>query len=205
MYLNKPVRIPELPGKITYKKHGDTRYVQYEISRRYDNDLHYSHVERVVIGVQIPGRPELMLPNENYGLYFGEMKTGMDLEKNEKERLLVPDQEDAPDKAIMEYEQEREQRFILREFFEQLYYEFQMISRRRGDSIVNRNKVERLNKVLGPLLDMMSGESYAEFLELIPEPVEDEGMETTGMTYSDVALLLTQYKSAVNRFYQKMR
>ena len=107
--------------------------------------------------------------------------------------------------------QEREQRLILREFFEQLYFEFQMISRRRGDSVVNRNKVERLNRVLGPLLDMMAGESYAEFLELIPEPEESEDPEgslvpeTSGMTYSDVALLLTQYRSAVNRFYQKMR
>ena len=87
MYLNKPVRIPERPGKITYKKHGETRYVQYETGRRYDKDLHYSHVDRVVIGVQIPGRPELMLPNENYGLYFGEMsmETGTGKNRNAAE------------------------------------------------------------------------------------------------------------------------
>ena len=65
--------------------------------------------------------------------------------------------------------------------------------------------------MLAPLLKMMAGEKYAEFLELIPEPGESEDPEgslvpeTSGMTYSDVALLLTQYKSAVNRFYQKMR
>ena len=74
---------------------------------------------------------------------------------------------------------------------------------------MNENKVKRLNKVLAPLLEMMAGESYAGFLEVIPEPetgnAKDGEKETAGMTYSDVALLLTQYKSAVNRFYQKMR
>ena len=194
MYLNKPVMIPDRPGKITYKKHGDTRYVQYETGRVYNPDRRYTLVDRVVIGVQIPGRPEMMLPNENYAIWI--RKEGEEME-NEKEE------------TVQAWEQEREQRFILREFFEQLYYEFQMISRRRGDSVVNRNKVERLNKVLGPLLEMMAGESYIEFLELIPEPetkeMADSGTETTGMTYSDVALLLTQYKSAVNRFYQKIR
>ena len=87
MYLNKPVRISEQPGKITYRKHGETRYVQYEAGRRYGNDLHCSHVDRMVIGVQIPGRPELMLPNESFGLYLGEMsmETGTGKNRNAAE------------------------------------------------------------------------------------------------------------------------
>ena len=59
------------------------------------------------------------------------------------------------------------------------------------------------------LMDMMREETYAGFLEEIPVPEvhEDEnGMKTTkGLTYSDVALMMTQFKGAVNRFFQSRR
>ena len=51
------------------------------------------------------------------------------------------------------------------------------------------------------------GEPYAAFLEEIPVPViqEDENGQktTTGLTYSDIALMMTQFKGAVNRFFQR--
>ena len=83
MYLNKPVMIPDRPGKITYKKHGDTRYVQYETGRVYDPNRRYTLVNRVVIGVQIPDRPELMLPNENYAIWIREEGEKMENEEDE--------------------------------------------------------------------------------------------------------------------------
>ena len=42
---------------------------------------------------------------------------------------------------------------------------------------------------------MMAGEEYAQYLDLAGE----DG-EAGGRTYSDVALLLTQYKGAMKRF-----
>ena len=62
MYMNRPAMIPDVRGKISYKKYGETRYVQYETGRRYDPDRKYNLPERVIIGVQIPGRPEETVP-----------------------------------------------------------------------------------------------------------------------------------------------
>ena len=79
---------------------------------------------------------------------------------------------------------------------------------RLWNSIVNENKVKRINKVLEPIMEMMKDKPYAVFLELIPEPEthETEAGETvtTGMSYSDVALLMTQFKGALNRYFQKV-
>ena len=178
MYFNKPVMIPKAPGKITLGKKGESTYVQYEIGRKYDPNKKYNVPERIGIGVQIPGQPELMLPNENYLTYFP---------KN--------------------YDEEREQQFMLRDFFDQLFFEFQIMSRKRPGFIVNENKVQRINKVLEPIMEMLRNEAYAGFLELIPEPEiqedEDGSCVLTGLSYSDVSLLLTQFKGALNRYFQK--
>ena len=97
---------------------------------------------------------------------------------------------------------------MLKDFFDQLFFEFQIMSRKKGSSIVNENKVKRINKVLEPIMEMMKDKPYAVFLELIPEPemVEKGDGETviTGMSYSDVALLMTQFKGALNRYFQKV-
>lgn len=54
--------------------------------------------------------------------------------------------------------------------------------------------MEGINKVLRLLQEMMKDEEYAGFLGLI----ETGGEE--GMSYSDVMLLLTQYKSALGKY-----
>ena len=54
---------------------------------------------------------------------------------------------------------------------------------------------------------MTKDEKHACFLELSPEPEihenEDGTTIMTGMSYSDVSLLLTQFKGALNRYFQK--
>ena len=188
MYINKPVKIPVIPGKITFRKKEQGTYVQYELGREYIRSMQQSRVERVQIGVQIPERPDLMLPNDNYYTYFPKGDETMSTEEKT---------------ATENYEAEREYRFTLREFFDQLFYEFQKMSRRNPEGIVNENKV------LQPLLEMMKDEEYARFLELIPEPETQETKDgrtiTTGMSYGDVALLMTQFKSALTRYFQKRR
>lgn len=98
---------------------------------------------------------------------------------------------------------------MLRDFFDQLYYEFQMMSRKNPEGVVNLNKVRRINRILEPLAEMMKDEEYARFLELIPEPEEKETKDgqtmLAGMSYGDTALLMTQFRSAVTRYFQKKR
>ena len=192
MYFNKPVMIPKAAGKITLTQRGESIYVLYETGRKYDPNRKYNIPERVGIGVQIPGRPELMLPNENYLTYFPKEEAKMSSEEK---------------KELENYDAEREQQFMLRDFFDQLFFEFQIMSRKRPGFVVNENKVRRLNKVLEPVMEMLKNEAYAGFLELIPEPevqkAEDGSSVLTGMSYSDVSLLLTQFKGALNRYFQK--
>ena len=57
---------------------------------------------------------------------------------------------------------------------------------------IDENKTRKINSILEPLRDMMSGEAYAEYLDLA-----EEG---EAQTYSDVVLLLTQYKGSMKRF-----
>ena len=189
MYMNKPVRIPVVPGKITFRKKEQGTYVQYELRREYIHSIQQSKVERVQIGIQIPERPDLMLPNDHYFTYFSKGEETMSTEGKA---------------SVESYEAERDYRFTLREFFDQLFYEFQKMSRKNPEGIVNEYKVKRLNSVLQPLMEMMKDEEYAQFLELIPEP-EAEGRTAAGMSYGDVALLMTQFKSALTRYFRKMR
>lgn len=191
MYLNQPVLIPSVKGKIIFQKKGETSYVMYETGRAYDPNRRYTIPERRVIGVRIPGRPDMMLPNENYLTYFP--KGAEKMTEQEKE-------------TIETYTQEREYGRMLRDFFDQLFFEFQTQSRRTPNQVINAYKAERLNRVLKPLKELMREEPYAAFLEEIPMPETsvNEGKETTtGLTYSDAALMMTQFKGAVNRYFQK--
>ena len=192
MFLNYPVLIPDRPGKIIFKPKGESIYVLYETERYYDHNRRYYLKNRTVIGVQIPGRPEMMLPNENYLTYFPKEESKM----TEEEKTAVND-----------YANEREYGLMLRDFFEQMFFEFQIQSRKKPGSVVSEYKVERLNRILKPLMEMMKGERYAAFLEEIPMPETTEDgngqKTTTGLTYSDVALMMTQFKGAVNRFFQR--
>ena len=155
MFSDQVVPIPKVPGKIVFRKINGSVYVEYEIRRIYDPGKKHNIPERARIGVQIPGKPEMMLPNEKYITYFP------------KEEEKMPEQEKA---AAQQYADEREYGLILRDFFDQLFFEFQMQSRKKPNSVVNEYKVERLNRVLKPLRKMMQGETYAAFLEEIPAP-----------------------------------
>ena len=193
MYFNQPVLVPEAPGKLVFRKKGESTYVLLETGRIYDPNRGYTRVDRKVIGVQIPGRPELMLQNENYLEIFSKE----DKKMKDEEKDLIDD-----------YREERDYNFMLRDFFDQLFFEFQIMSRKRPNDVVNENKVKRINKVLEPVMEMMKEKPYAGFLELIPETEEQETEDgrtiLSGMSYSDVALLLTQFKGALNRYFHKV-
>ena len=188
MYENEPVLIPDVPGKITFMKKKDSEYVRYLTKTRYDPVRKYNVPDRKIIGIRISSIPEMMLPNENYHLYF----TG-DENMNEEQKDTAKRFADDKKRFIM-----------LRELFDQMYYEFQMQSRKKPDDPVNAYKAKKINSILEPLRDMMAAEDYAAYLDLIHMPDKDESPgEEDGKTYSDAALLLTQYKGAMKRFFSE--
>ena len=193
MYLTRPVRIPEIPKRILYRKYKDRRYVVYITGWRYDKWRQFDLVNRVNIGIQIPARPEYMMPNENYFKYILEG----DRKMNEKEQ-----------EALEEFERERDRAYLVRDFFEQHFYAFQFSSQRQPDTVVNEYKVKELNSILEPMREMMKDEPAAEWLKLIPLPTEEtlEGGGTIlrGRTYSDVMMLLTRYRCAEGEYFQKL-
>ena len=139
-----------------------------------------------MIGIQIPERPELMMANENYLEYFGE---GAAENRTEEQ-----------DGMLLAYAEELERGKTLRAYFEKVYFEFLRMSRRTPEYPVSMEKVQRINRILRPLMKMMKGEAFTEFLELIPEA--EEGKESQ-LTCSDVAILLTIFKTAVDRYFMK--
>ena len=210
-FINTPVKIPDVKGKITLRQYNDRTYVRYEIGRTYNRDRKSTNPKRVNIGLQIRTAPTLMLPNENYEVYFS--KNGVE-KMTEKERT-----------AAENYEMTCNDFWMLNCLFEQMYLEFQIQAHRNPHFVVNAFKIQRINKVLVPLKRMMEDKPYGAFLEIPEEPrevVEEEMLETTmlnpedgsleelpvrsrktkmiGLEYSDVALLLTQYKGAMTRF-----
>ena len=118
MDIFRPVRIPKVKGKIFFRKYKGYKYVQYVNGRRYDKRRKLAQTERINIGIQIPAWPEYMVPNENYWRFF---PGGGQEDMDEKEK-----------QELSQVEYERDQAYMIRDFFEQLYYEFQFQSRRQN-------------------------------------------------------------------------
>lgn len=70
MYLDFLVKIPNVPGKITYRRKGDIDYIYYEYDRIYDKTTKKTNPKRATIGKKSEEDPTKMLPNENYLKYF---------------------------------------------------------------------------------------------------------------------------------------
>ena len=210
-YSSKPVKIPEVAGKISFMKKTDRTYVRYEFGRTYNPVKKSTIPQRAIIGLQIRNAPTLMLPNENYEKYFG---------KDGEEKMTAKERT-----AAENFEAMSNDFWMLNCMFEQLYFEFQIQAHRNPHFVVNAYKIQRINKILVPLKQLMEDKPYGAFLEIPPEPVEvpdNEPLITTaldpadgspeeqrlrsgktklvGLDYSDIALLLTQYKGAMTRF-----
>lgn len=72
MYLDALVRVPDMKGKITYRKKGSTTYVEYETDRVYIPEKRYTTVSRKTIGKLVSGgdAEKTMQPNENFLKFF---------------------------------------------------------------------------------------------------------------------------------------
>ena len=74
MYLDAMVKIPEVPGKITYRTKGNTTYVEYEYGRFYDKERQFTIANRKTIGKRSEADPTVMQPNENYMKFFPDVE-----------------------------------------------------------------------------------------------------------------------------------
>ena len=70
MYLDFLVKIPEVPGKITRRKKGNSTYIEFEYNRVYDAKRQFTIAKRATIGKQSSSDSLMMLPNQNFLKYF---------------------------------------------------------------------------------------------------------------------------------------
>ena len=72
MYFASTTPVPNLPGKIVFKKKNAVCYVLFEVERIYDPKRRFNIPKRVCIGKLAPqaGSSSLMIPNEKFQVYF---------------------------------------------------------------------------------------------------------------------------------------
>ena len=184
MYSNQPIPIPDVPGRIFFRKYHETRYVQYQVEKKYNPERQYNEHVRKTIGIQLEHMPSLMLPNENYELYFTKEGKPMEQPYSQAESEFIRDFD-----IYTQYG----------DFFTGLYFEIKQQSRRGLDKVITPYQAGSLNRILAPLKEMMQGEEYADCLSLVQIPDED----SPGMTYGDVMILMTQYKIALSKYSRK--
>ncbi len=186
--IQAPVKIPDIPGRISFSKIEGKEYVRYQTDRKYNANKKYNEPERVMIGRRCESMPELMYPNENYERLFVNKEA-----EETMEETMTPEEE--------KFVWDNKTYGLYGPFFDALYFEFRQQTRKRPDELLNGYKAETLNKVLRPLREMMQGEEYAELLG----PVITGDEEGNGMTFGDVMILLTQYKSALTKYRRAHR
>ena len=173
-----PVKIPDVGGKIRIANQDGIDYVRYLVDRKYDADKKRCMPDWVNIGKRIPEMPGMMYPNRNYYQYFGEEREEMDATMTEEEKEFV-----RKDDLYQTY----------KPFFDGIFNELLQQSRRNPEGVVNAFKTGNINRILEPLKEMMKGEEYAGFLGTVEE----------GMSYGDVMILITQYRSALMKYRKR--
>ena len=103
MYLDLLVKIPDIPGKITRKKKGESTYISYEFGRVYDPERRYNIPQRVVIGKESKADQTLMQPNQNFLLHFPETELPEERKGQERSSCLRVGAYIALKKVIDEY------------------------------------------------------------------------------------------------------
>ena len=197
--------------------------VEYEVSREYLPDKKNTRVKRAVIGQVDPMNPGKMFPNEKYfeliadsgvpdeirDAFLTECAWKRDVAEikrnpNELARRIIRGmnmmaaggkREDMNDTGQRDL-----QDMTLINMFEQVYYYMEELATRFPNDIVDEYKARRVNEVLTQLRDSPRADGIRERLEMIAAPVEEtnEKGETrkTGMTFSDVMMMLKWYKVA---------
>ena len=96
---------------------------------------------------------------------------------------------------------EREQFDLLSGMLTRLATEIETLSKKQPDGLVNKFKVGQINRVLKPLKEIMEDEPSAMFLDLVAEI--EENADKSRNSYSDVAVILSQFREACGVYRAK--
>ena len=96
---------------------------------------------------------------------------------------------------------DREQFDLLSGMLTRLASEIADLSKKQPDGLVNAFKVGQINRVLKPLKEIMEDEPSAAFLDLVAEV--EERAEKSRNSYSDVAVILSQFREACGEYRSK--
>ncbi len=133
-----------------------------------------------------------------------------DMIEQERARLENIQEDEMTEEEREEYEQLQEEEFLrqkreernkLSGLFHPQYNSIATQAKKNPDAIVSLYKVHKLNQLLVNIRDFYQGTIYADYLELIEEPVlDEEGRIVSGMTYSDVNILLNAYDATLDDY-----
>ena len=205
-YYEYPTKIPQIPGKITYRacRRSAGHYVLLETGRRYMSEKQYNLVNRATIGRTIPEMPGMMYPSARYlDLFRDELpeevvrKMNQQDENGKRSVFIWNDNEDGDEnnrKADFE---------LLLTFLVQQKAVLQAVTERRPNNVVSAFIIQGLNAVLQPLREIMQDELYACFLPPLEEPKavgkgEDRHLE--GLTNLEVFMTLDRYETAARKY-----
>ena len=92
-----------------------------------------------------------------------------------------------PEAAVEKYE-------ILSPLLHAVLREMKELSKKKPDGVLNKLKVEMVNKILSQIKDLLSEEPTLEFIELL----DDETLPTN----SDAVFILAQFRAAMDHFQE---
>ena len=143
--------------------------------------LRNNHIHELV---KTPGTPKC-------ATIANRIKENLDFIVKGYEQQLI-DKEDAA---------EREQFDLLSGMLTRLAAEIETLSKKQPDGLVNRFKVEQINRVLRPLREIMKNEPSSVFLDLVAEI--EANTDKSRNSYSDVAVILSQFREACGEYRAK--
>ena len=82
------MKIPEIPGKIYFKKIKESTYVNYEYDRVYKKEKKYNIPKRTTIGKQCEDDETMMFPNPNFMKYFPDAELPTDEGRTDRSSCL---------------------------------------------------------------------------------------------------------------------
>ena len=84
---------------------------------------------------------------------------------------------------------------MLKPLLDSLHVEMKELSKKKQDGVLNKLKVNIINKILSQIKEMLANEPTSQFIDILDEE--------TLPTNSDVVLILSQFQSAMKHFHDK--
>lgn len=81
---------------------------------------------------------------------------------------------------------------MLEKLIDSSFREMKEFSKKKPDELLNKFKVTSLNRILGPIKELLKNEPTSSFLDLLDEDVIP--------SYSDSILIIAQFQSAMSQF-----